>query len=407
MNDSTNMTETETEEEIRVQIGADEPQEVSDGESDYSSSFGEDTSADDDDDDDEVNASQAQTVDEQPYRVPYQSDEGNVVDGDIPIAAPTIQDDNTNNEPDTNSLMDETGLVEMGLSNEEELNCCSLLARLFCWPILIPVLFIAFFVFIFFFTVPLMMFALGLTCLYYCCTRDPIPPRVLWAAMWQDELVLSPNDEESGIRSFGVVHTADQLKSMCVRRTLLQRIPLDDEQIVSSGDNEETRIVHTTHETLIFSAPLLDDLGTKLRDVEGSPSSHCHKKRQQNNESECIDVESGEQRKKGSSIGKSSGHSRKLDESEGTLHSSHPNTLRHQVVTADDSEWAREAACDICLLEYEPGDVVAWSHNPACSHAYHEDCIADWLVRNLSCPSCRQDFVRADDMLKERKRHNA
>ena len=192
-----------------------------------------------------------------------------------------------------------------------------------------------------------------------------------------------------------VVYTPDQLKAMCMRRTLLKRIPLNGP---SGRENEDkTLLVHTTHETLVFSAPL-----SKLQeDVEDEPAvDQCSKRRQQPNESsECIDVERGEQTKSDSSIGKSSGHSRKLDESEGTP--------KHQTITTDESEWAREAACDICLLEYEPGDVVAWSHNPACSHGYHEDCVADWLVRNLSCPSCRQDFVRIEDILKEKKRQSA
>jgi hypothetical protein len=34
--------------------------------------------------------------------------------------------------------------------------------------------------------------------------------------------------------------------------------------------------------------------------------------------------------------------------------------------------------CDICILEFEVGDEVAWSPNMKCSHSFHKDCILDW-----------------------------
>ncbi len=41
---------------------------------------------------------------------------------------------------------------------------------------------------------------------------------------------------------------------------------------------------------------------------------------------------------------------------------------------------ARDAgtACDICIVEFEVGDEIAWSPNLKCSHAFHKDCILDW-----------------------------
>lgn len=38
----------------------------------------------------------------------------------------------------------------------------------------------------------------------------------------------------------------------------------------------------------------------------------------------------------------------------------------------------RGAMCDVCLLEFETGDEVAWSNNLKCSHTFHKDCILDW-----------------------------
>lgn len=377
------MTKTNVEEDVRVPSEADDLEEaineaLSIGEISFNII-------------DEQDTSQAESVDEQNDQDPNHTVDVNiVVENSAPITIPRSQDEN--NEPDTNSLMEDS--EDPSEEEESEGNdCSSLLVRLLCWPLMIPFIFIASFCFIFFFTVPLMMCLLGTTCLYYCCTRDPIAPRVLWAALWQEEFAM-PHDEESGLRPFGAVYTPDQMKSMCLRRILLERIPLDNHKSIEDDDN--TLVVHTTYETLIFSAPLSDDLGTKPRDEDDTaPASHYY--RRQLNDSECIDLERGE-KEKDSSIGISSGYSRKLHESDSTLHSAQTSP------PMDESEWARGAACDICLLEYEPNDIVAWSRNPACSHAFHEDCIADWLVRKLSCPSCRQDFVRAEDILNEKKR---
>jgi hypothetical protein len=40
----------------------------------------------------------------------------------------------------------------------------------------------------------------------------------------------------------------------------------------------------------------------------------------------------------------------------------------------------RGTTCDICILEFEVGDEVAWSPNLHCSHSFHKDCILDWYV---------------------------
>mmetsp|Transcript_24546 Transcript_24546/g.43069 ORF Transcript_24546/g.43069 Transcript_24546/m.43069 type:complete len:449 (-) Transcript_24546:151-1497(-) len=54
----------------------------------------------------------------------------------------------------------------------------------------------------------------------------------------------------------------------------------------------------------------------------------------------------------------------------------------------------RGTTCDICLLDYEVGDRVAWSPNLECSHTYHKDCVLDWLVRKPTCPNCRHDYLK-------------
>lgn len=49
--------------------------------------------------------------------------------------------------------------------------------------------------------------------------------------------------------------------------------------------------------------------------------------------------------------------------------------------------------CDICLTDYEVGDEVAWSKNDACRHAFHKECIRDWLLRRPDCPLCRRNYL--------------
>jgi hypothetical protein len=56
--------------------------------------------------------------------------------------------------------------------------------------------------------------------------------------------------------------------------------------------------------------------------------------------------------------------------------------------------------CAICLDAYKPDDTVVWSSNIDCSHAFHQDCILDYLVKlkawvkdTVPCPCCRQDFM--------------
>ena len=52
--------------------------------------------------------------------------------------------------------------------------------------------------------------------------------------------------------------------------------------------------------------------------------------------------------------------------------------------------------CAVCLSSYSAGDTVIWSSNKACKHAFHEDCILDWLTKiqkGTPCPCCRQEFT--------------
>lgn len=58
--------------------------------------------------------------------------------------------------------------------------------------------------------------------------------------------------------------------------------------------------------------------------------------------------------------------------------------------------------CAICLSSYEEMDVVVWSDKESdCQHAFHEDCMLDWMCNvqqtkdgmQNKCPLCRQNFL--------------
>ncbi|KAE8781618.1 RING-H2 finger protein ATL80-like [Hordeum vulgare] len=49
--------------------------------------------------------------------------------------------------------------------------------------------------------------------------------------------------------------------------------------------------------------------------------------------------------------------------------------------------------CAVCLSEFAPGERLKVL--PACSHAFHIDCIDTWLHHNVSCPLCRTEVTAA------------
>lgn len=51
------------------------------------------------------------------------------------------------------------------------------------------------------------------------------------------------------------------------------------------------------------------------------------------------------------------------------------------------------AECSICMEEYKKGDVVCWSRNLSCNHAFHTDCLEPWLMRHDICPNCRSNML--------------
>jgi len=53
--------------------------------------------------------------------------------------------------------------------------------------------------------------------------------------------------------------------------------------------------------------------------------------------------------------------------------------------------------CAVCLGTYDIGESVVWS--TACQHAFHEECVTDWLIKineGNPCPCCRSVFANVD-----------
>lgn len=70
-----------------------------------------------------------------------------------------------------------------------------------------------------------------------------------------------------------------------------------------------------------------------------------------------------------------------------------PMTLERPL---DMDGWKLES-CAICLEPYQENDSVSYSKHQNCSHAFHTECILNWLqdeYRN-DCPCCRSQYVHA------------
>eukprot|EP00301_Raphidiophrys_heterophryoidea_P009032 c13335_g1_i1.p1 GENE.c13335_g1_i1~~c13335_g1_i1.p1 ORF type:complete len:289 (+),score=63.51 c13335_g1_i1:98-868(+) len=52
-----------------------------------------------------------------------------------------------------------------------------------------------------------------------------------------------------------------------------------------------------------------------------------------------------------------------------------------------------DAKCSICLLDYEPGDIVLTLR---CHHHMHDECLKTWLQTNPTCPMCREPALGND-----------
>ena len=52
----------------------------------------------------------------------------------------------------------------------------------------------------------------------------------------------------------------------------------------------------------------------------------------------------------------------------------------------DESLLIHDSECCICLDKFEDGEKIS---TLKCNHCFHEECIDNWLQKNLTCPLCR------------------
>ncbi|CAL4896941.1 unnamed protein product [Urochloa decumbens] len=50
---------------------------------------------------------------------------------------------------------------------------------------------------------------------------------------------------------------------------------------------------------------------------------------------------------------------------------------------------ALQSECAVCLQDFDPEETL---RAMPCSHAFHQQCISDWLRRNGVCPLCRHEL---------------
>ena len=86
---------------------------------------------------------------------------------------------------------------------------------------------------------------------------------------------------------------------------------------------------------------------------------------------------------------------------ENNLNNKHMKSLRHAMKIQVDRRRNQAlltmlyspSICPICIESYKSNEEIAWSSNDECPHAFHLDCIIQWLMENNDCPMCRKRYL--------------
>ncbi|XP_026456699.1 RING-H2 finger protein ATL39-like [Papaver somniferum] len=74
------------------------------------------------------------------------------------------------------------------------------------------------------------------------------------------------------------------------------------------------------------------------------------------------------------------------------LDSKEIQALPESVYSAVKNKEEVQEKCSVCLSEYENEDMLRFL---PCRHAFHTECIDEWLVSRTTCPYCRSDLLVA------------
>lgn len=59
------------------------------------------------------------------------------------------------------------------------------------------------------------------------------------------------------------------------------------------------------------------------------------------------------------------------------------------------SDKVPDQICSICLEPFRLGENLAFSRTDRCLHAFHRDCITEWLLKHAECPCCRTVLIES------------
>ena len=287
-------------------------------------------------------------------------------------------------------------------------------------------LFLVMSIFIFVFGVlPLLLLLLSLLIVYYCCTSHPVPPRVLLRALF------SPPEDANNPRL--PQYSTQQIESSLIDRFCVEILHTDKLSIPQDLLAERIPLLSVRTRRLdgfvryeedgliwILSKPQDDVRWLEKWDDFWESLTECISSRPPNsfesgietglanpeNPPEDLDsfVEVSAD-STGNSISSISGASvtvkhdpsstcEDVDLSDGELRGA---LAKSEVGVQESESCAFQWNCDICLESFAVGDRITWSRNLQCSHAFHWNCIIDWLKRKGNCPTCRQQYVILED----------